>query len=231
MGYDGEYVHTSSILYLDVETGVTNVILTGEFETMESVSPDGRYIVVSEGRNGWIDASGIADEFTALDEHRNTLRLRLYDTHQGSFIYKFNERYLSSDVSMAIENQSDKFFWVDNTTLVMTYLPTAKIIKFREGGIHKILNVDGIEHFFLYDSSDSLYRRYLILADSATGLRVFDIVTEHYYSLFQNPQHQCSDYQWLAVDTLALEHCKIVSRAEDPYITYTVRLPALAGEN
>jgi hypothetical protein len=132
---DGRYVYLryeqdpsqpATLLSLDPATDQREVLLSGEYEVLDSVSPDGRYAVLIQDDNGQLDRAQLDDPqfFSELDM-RNP-RLITIDLQTGLTV---NERTLTScrsgstlyeDVSYRGMSRSEngRFLWLNDNMVL-----------------------------------------------------------------------------------------------------------------
>ncbi len=222
----------STLVYLDPNTGEQTELVSGEIETLEGASPDGRYVLLGMDKNNHIDAVDYFFDPPWYDwAMLQDAYLAIFDTVMGKFVYQ-TESYNGSEAS-----------WLDNHSLMLltypiTYAPNATgenqtipeslyLIDLVED-VPRIAKVDGIA-----TASAQLLapdRQHLVATrEDASNLVVVDFTTQTFVPLLKLPEHDVYALVFNWTDNGLLEikvNPKIGWQIDTSRsVIYTVRVP------
>ncbi len=127
VGYDSDHAATSTLYLVDTKTGEQLELAQGEFESIESASPDGRFAVLVTDNNGRIDRATFEDaQFFGVDDMDDP-QIAIFDTQTQQFVYEQELTEISA-VLQAVVTTSGSIGWFDNHTLLILDYESIRLV-------------------------------------------------------------------------------------------------------
>jgi hypothetical protein len=249
--HDGRYYYITfaedptqpATLYsLDIFTGDSIELMSGEFEALESISSDGRYVALIVDNSGQIDRAGMDPQFFTWDMAHEP-RIIIFDLSTGTSIYQAAYILRVQDNGDLYENvahsgmsrgsYSSIVTWVsDNSCIVRISAGTT--IQSRRNALLTIKDNSEITEISLGSVVFILDRSRLLTwkeeSDGEESLQVYDVTDNTWEPItipLDREQFNVSVSDQIGNDILTLRLASLVNGRYD-YMgaaTYTIRLP------
>jgi hypothetical protein len=226
LAFSGMDVETSTLYRLNAITGERTELLTGEFESLETASPDGRYALLIEDNSGLVERSREGNLFAFALSDFGELRARIYDTRTGRIVHDFgritdeDSRYLNGAKS-SVSKYNIYSAWLDTSTL---YIDN-KMIEIKPDAVEitelpmlaSVLQIpdQNRKNWLLYDTTHN----------PAGSYYAFHVPTRTLSAVIEGGEHyeiSTDESRWVGDELLEVE---VRGKSSESSILYTIRVP------